>query len=159
MSLKNQVKEIANQVKNSNQPLTFNINEGDAKSLNSLIAELDKLGLEAEIVTIGGTSQGLYVAPKWDHLINQEEIAQIPEISPSIGGKRVLKTPSSSAITEVSWENGDLKVVYNSSNIPYTYPNVPEDMFLQLVEIEQQGGSVGKFIAKQIKPFYSAVKA
>lgn len=159
MNLKSQVKEIVNQVKNSQQPLTFSITEGDEKSINFLIQELEKNGVNAEIVTIGGSSQGLYVTPTFDHLIDMNEVENTPEISPNISGVRTLKTPNSSAIQEISWDNGDLKVVYKSSNIPYTYPDVPEHLFLDLVEIENSGGSVGSFIARQIKPHYSAVKA
>lgn len=158
--MKNQAKEIFNHVKAQNQPLTFAINSGNEQGIKDLISELDKLGVNAELVLIEGTQKGLYVSPRWDDMIDQKALEEIETISPVIDGVRTLKTPASTAISEISWDNGDLTVIYKSNNhIPYKYQGVPEAMFNDLVELEQHGGSVGSYIARQIKPFYSTAKA
>jgi hypothetical protein len=111
-------------------------------------------------VTIGGSGQGLYVSPKWDTLINTEALEEIEETSPLQSGARSLIPQNSSAIKLIEWQdNGNLLVTYKSSNHPYAYVDVPESKFLDLVEIDQAGGSVGSYVARQIKPYHSATKA
>lgn len=157
--MKTQIKEIINEVKN-NGSATLSLSQGNEAGVKALMTALNEVGLETEIVTIGGSNQGLYVSPKWDSMINTEALEEVEEISPLKSGSRTLIPSNSSAIKMIEWqENGDLMVTYQSSNIPYTYVDVPESKFLDLVEIEQSGGSVGSYVARQIKPFHSATKA
>lgn len=81
-TIKAQAKEIANQVIHSQKPLTFKINQGNDKSILSLIDALKKLKVEAEIVSLGA-DRALYVSPSWEALQPQEKVViDIPEKSP-----------------------------------------------------------------------------
>lgn len=157
--MKAQVQEIIKQVK-SNGPATFSLSKGNEAGVKALILALNEAGLETEIVTIGGSGQGLYVSPKWDSLIDTSALEEIEEVSPLSGNSRTLIPQSSTAIKMIEWNKDDetLNVTYISSSIPYTYVEVPEYKFLDLVEIDNNGGSVGSYVAKQIKPFHSATK-
>lgn len=157
--MKTQVKEILKQVK-ENGSATLSLSKGNEAGIKALILSLNEAGLEAEIVTIGGNSQGLYVSPKWDSLLDLEALESIEEVSPiSSQGTRTLSPKNSSSIKSIEWhDDNSMIVIYTSSSTPYSYIDVPESKFLQLVEIDNMGGSVGSFVARQIKPFHSASK-
>ena len=156
--MKTQIKAIIDQV-NANGSATITLSKGNEAGVKAFILALNEAGLETEIVTIGGAGQGLYVSPKWDGLIDTSALNEIEEVSPLSGNSRTLIPKSSSAIKSIEWSTDEnLNVTYVSSSIPYTYVGVPEHKFLDLVEIDNNGGSVGSYVAKQIKPFHSATK-
>lgn len=153
-----QIKAIITQVK-ENGSATLSLSKGNEAGVKALMVALNEAGLETEIVTIGGNSQGLYVTPKWDSLIDTSALEEIQETSPLQSGNRSLIPQSSSAIKKIEWnEDQTMNVTYVSSSMPYTYVDVPESKFLDLVEIDNNGGSVGSYVAKQIKPFHSTTK-
>ena len=163
MSISKQAKEIANQVIHSQKAQTFRVNEGDDKSIDSLIYALNKHKVEAELVTIEGNIKGIYVSPNWDSLLDSKtarqtkiELEALVDENPFTLGIRTLETPDSSAISKILWENETLTVHFKSnSHVPYTYPNVPEREFDTLLEIHNKGESVGSYVTRHIKKNYS----
>lgn len=167
MSIANQAKEIANNVINSQKSQTFKVNEGNEAGILALIAELKKHKVEAELVSIAGEGQGIYVTPNWDGIISESKTRKTKiketkgEIFESIKSPlRVLETPDSSAIAKVAWENETLTVHFKSNpGVPYTYPNCPESEFNTICDLHNQGSSVGSYITRHIKKNYSVGSA
>lgn len=64
-----------------------------------------------------------------------------------------LTDVDSSCIKAIDWKNNNLTIKYNNGKI-YMYIGVPQDIIADLARTS----SVGRWINKDIKPFYQFVK-
>lgn len=155
-NISQQAKKIANEVKNSQKPQTFKMVDGNAKSMIALIEELAKLNLVAELVTISGTTQGLYVEPN-DNMVDVGEIIPEVSINPFISN-RVILCQESTSIEKIEYVESSQELIVNFKSkpeIPDTYLNVPVSEFEHLKHLNEGHGSVGSYVSRVIKPKYS----
>jgi len=159
-NISQQAKKIANEVKHAQEPQTFKMVDGNAKSMIALIEELAKLNLVAELVTISGTTQGLYVEPS-ENMVDVGEI--IPEISinPFLSN-RVILCHESTSIEKIEFIEASRELIINFKSkpeIPYTYFEVPVSEFEHLKHLNEGNGSVGSYVSRVIKTKYSIAQA
>ena len=160
ISVSQQAKMIANEVKNSRKPQTFKMVDGNSQSMIKLIEELAKLNLQAEIVTISGQNQGLYVEPS-DNMIDVGEIFPAISSNPlkTNLSKIICEDSSSIEMIEYNSESKELIVYFKSKpEVPYCYFEVPQNEFDHLAYLNEGNGSVGSYVARTIKAKYSINK-
>ena len=60
----------------------------------------------------------------------------------------------SSNVESIGWENNTLFVKYKQNGITYSYDNVPENVFNDLMNAP----SHGRFVNESIKPYYTCTR-
>lgn len=155
--MNNKIQLIVERVKESSNGLNFKVSSDPA--VRAQVKKLlQKEGLSVDEVTIGGVDCGLFVSHAQ---ARQEKRAKKTITSPFTleNTATILTFPTSSAISLVSREGEDLIVVYKSGSKEYRYVNVPSSVWSKILQVHKDNESIGRFIAKQVKPYYSDVSA